>query len=82
MFWVSQSSDYSVLPELPEKKEYVIKVRMSKVQIALYEEYVEKFTKMKVEKDLFSDYKKLASVWNHPYALVIRASQEDEIKVL
>lgn len=80
---VSQSSDYSATkPGLPEKIEYVIKVRMSNVQIALYKEYLEKFAKMKVKKDLFTDYQKLASVWNHPYTLLIRASQEDEIEVL
>jgi len=82
-----QRFDYSVLkPHLQEKYEYVIKVRLSELQVKLYSEYLKNCgQRQDVKKGscLFSDYQNLLRVWNHPYGLLLRARQdEDKVRVL
>lgn len=86
-----QRFDYSVLkPQLQEKFEYVIKVRLSELQIALYSHYLENCAKKRLVQGvnkgscLFADYQNLLRVWNHPYALLLRAKLDgqDEDNVL
>lgn len=73
---------------MPEKVEYVIKVRLSNVQIALYKHYLADCAKVRLEKGVekgtfaFSDYQNLMRVWNHPYALLIPATQQNKNEVL
>ena len=81
-----QRFDSKVLaPFLPPKYEYVISVRMSKLQIQLYSYYLEHFTKSgsaqqteKVESSrLFSDFQELARVWTHPKALLLACRRRE-----
>ncbi|KAL3879997.1 hypothetical protein ACJMK2_032269 [Sinanodonta woodiana] len=77
-----QRKDYSALTKfLPPKFEYVINVRLSKVQIELYEKYLElslKHTDGVVTGRggrLFTDYQFLMRIWTHPWVLKL-----DEIR--
>ena len=65
---------------LPPKHEYVISVRLSSLQISLYQQYLDKFTSVSsLTSDgpsakfqcagLFSDYHSLMHIWTHPYVL-------------
>jgi transcriptional regulator ATRX len=71
-------------PHLQEKFEYVIKVRLSELQIKLYSQYLENCAKQREDQEvkkgtcLFADYQNLLRVWNHPYALLIRAQQDED----
>ncbi|XP_052283753.1 transcriptional regulator ATRX-like [Dreissena polymorpha] len=77
-----QRKDYSALTKfLPPKMEYVISVRLSKVQMSLYEKYLELSgvttnpdTKTKGAQ-LFKDYQALMRIWTHPWVLKL-----DEIR--
>jgi len=78
---VLQRRDYSALVKfLPPKHEYVISVRLSSLQISLYQQYLDKFTSVSsLTSDgpsakfqcagLFSDYHSLMHIWTHPYVL-------------
>ena len=82
VFFHYQRRDYSHLTKLlPAKYEYVIAVRLSAIQIKLYETYLEQ------EKSgggngngnkgagLFTDYQALMRIWTHPWVLKL-----DEIR--
>lgn len=74
-----QRFDYSVLtPFLPPKHEYVVSVKMSDMQIKMYQYYLEKHAKGVpgyVAKGkgagLFADFQELGRVWTHPRALML-----------
>jgi len=78
---VWQRRDYSALVKfLLPKHEYVVSVRLSSLQISLYQQYLDKFTSASsLTSDgpgskfqcpgLFSDYHSLMHIWTHPYVL-------------
>ena len=49
---------------LPPKYEYVIKIRMSDLQIKLYKAYLNKISITK--ENIFRDQMNLARIWTHP----------------
>ncbi|XP_041358763.1 transcriptional regulator ATRX-like [Gigantopelta aegis] len=81
-----QRRDYSSLTKfLPPKMEYVILVRLTPMQITLYEKYLE-VTGQAQEGQiisrgarLFSDYHNLMKIWTHPWVLKL-AEIRDEAK--
>lgn len=82
-----QRRDYSALTKfLPPKQEYVISVRLTEVQVELYEKYLELtgqgvdgiFTNKGAR--LFKDYQNLMKIWTHPWVLKL-AEIRDELKV-
>ena len=65
---------------MPPKHEYVVSVRLSSLQISLYQQYLDNFTSASsLTSDgpgskfhcagLFSDYHSLMHIWTHPYVL-------------
>merc|ERR1712087_61122 len=84
-----QRRDYSALTKfLPPKHEYVIKVRLSPLQIKLYTEYLDKFVHKKDQPPeekkklgaggrLFQDYQYLSRIWTHPHCLAIAQKRAD-----
>ncbi|XP_068719985.1 transcriptional regulator ATRX homolog [Montipora capricornis] len=79
-----QRMDYSVLiPFLPRKHEYVIKVRLSILQRTLYHHFLSTFvypegTLGKKGVSLFSDYQALMRIWTHPWCLKLEALRRPE----
>lgn len=79
-----QRKDYSALvPFLPRKHEYVIKVRLSLSQRKLYEHYLKTFVfpegdVCKRGVSLFSDYQALMRIWTHPWCLKLEALRRPE----
>ncbi|KAI0240586.1 Transcriptional regulator ATRX, partial [Lamellibrachia satsuma] len=64
-----QRRDYSALTKfLMPKHEYVLAIRLSPVQIELYEKYLENASGSGPMK-LFSDYQALMRIWTHPWVL-------------
>ncbi|CAG5119169.1 unnamed protein product, partial [Candidula unifasciata] len=82
-----QRRDYSALTKfLPPKQEYVISVRLTNIQIELYEKYLE-ITGQGVDgvytnkgARLFADYQNLMKIWTHPWVLKL-AEIRDELKM-
>ena len=65
---------------LPPKQEYVINVRLSELQMKLYEEYIKNHTPTENNPlshgtSLFADYQCLMRIWTHPWVLKL-----DEIR--
>ncbi|CAG5116055.1 unnamed protein product, partial [Candidula unifasciata] len=81
-----QRRDYSALTKfLPPKQEYVISVRLTSIQIELYEKYLE-LSGQGVDgvynnkgARLFGDYQNLMKIWTHPWVLKL-AEIRDELK--
>jgi len=84
----TQRKDYSCLTHfLMPKHEFVIWVRLSKIQIDLYEKYLQRLNE---GGDLtggpvrgariFSDYQNLMKIWTHPWVLRLDEIRQD-IKV-
>ncbi|XP_043490866.1 transcriptional regulator ATRX-like isoform X2 [Polistes fuscatus] len=72
-----QRFDYSVLtPFLPPKQEYVIFVRLTDVQIKLYQYYLDNLTRhfSGMKGTLFADFQALQRIWTHP--IVLRLNSE------
>ena len=77
--FVAQRKDYTELTKLlPPKHEYVISVRLSPLQIELYEKYLSVTrsergaggaAQMGAGASLFSDYQALMRIWTHPWVL-------------
>ena len=76
-----QRRDYSCLTKLlPTKHEYIISVRLSELQIELYQKYLD------LHKDhlsaptrgasLFSDYQTLMRIWTHPWVLKLEEARQ------
>ena len=87
-----QRFDYSVLmPFLPSKHEYVISVKMSDLQIKMYQYYLDRCAKGgpgastggrgRGGSGLFADFQELGRVWTHPKALFM-AQMRREVKSL
>ena len=75
--------DYTVLaPYLQPKHEYVLKIRLSSLQIQLYQQYLERFAARKSDDKgrsyLFKDCSTLRLICAHPYLLRDLARREDE----
>lgn len=74
-----QRFDYSVLtPFLPPKHEYVVSVKMSDLQIQLYQHYLEYHAKggpgnigRGKGAGLFADFQELGRIWTHPRVKII-----------
>ncbi|XP_015596106.1 transcriptional regulator ATRX isoform X1 [Cephus cinctus] len=67
-----QRFDYSVLmPFLPPKQEYVIFVKLTDVQIQLYQHYLDNFARKHrgAGGSLFADFQALQRIWTHPMVL-------------
>ncbi|XP_039283031.1 transcriptional regulator ATRX homolog isoform X2 [Nilaparvata lugens] len=67
-----QRRDYNVLtPYLPPKQEYVLSIRLTDLQVKLYERFLyNKGTITKGQKvRLLADFQLLSRVWTHPLAL-------------
>ena len=67
------------------KQEYVLSIRLSKMQIELYEKYLEraKDTAQSYGKGgkLFSDYQNLMRIWTHPWVLKLdEIRQENKVR--
>ncbi|XP_076446217.1 uncharacterized protein LOC143283763 [Babylonia areolata] len=81
-----QRRDYSALTKfLPPKQEYVISVRLSEMQMSLYEEYLNRSGQVDGQitskgARLFKDYQNLMKIWTHPWVLKL-AEIRDESKV-
>ncbi|KAL7287819.1 hypothetical protein TKK_0018194 [Trichogramma kaykai] len=76
-----QRFDYSVLtPFLPPKQEYVIFVRLTPIQIKMYQYYLENLARRHDGRNgsLFSDFQELQRVWTHPYVLRLNAAKIDK----
>ncbi|XP_067663405.1 transcriptional regulator ATRX-like isoform X2 [Haliotis asinina] len=81
-----QRRDYSALTKfLPPKFEYVISVRLSPVQIDLYEKYLDLAgigpdggpPTVNRGARLFSDYQNLMKIWTHPWVLKLAEIRAD-----
>ena len=68
---------------LPPKHEFVINVRLSEVQIKLYDHYLNTMSGRKDDgtktqcTSLFSDYQALMNVWTHPRLLQLASARYD-----
>ncbi|XP_018347089.1 PREDICTED: transcriptional regulator ATRX homolog [Trachymyrmex septentrionalis] len=73
-----QRFDYSVLtPFLPPKQEYVIFVRLTDVQVKLYQYYLENIARRLSGqgRTLFADFQALQRIWTHPLVLRLNAEK-------
>lgn len=76
-----QRCDYSALaPFLPPKCEYVISVRLSEVQVALYKHFLEHLARGRQKQagagtSLFWDFNMLRNIWTHPMLLELSAER-------
>jgi transcriptional regulator ATRX len=86
-----QRKDYSALTKfLPPKHEYVIAIRLSKVQMDLYDKYLERLQSScggdltgQVVRGarIFTDYQNLMKIWTHPWVLKMdEIRQEAKVK--
>ncbi|XP_078601570.1 uncharacterized protein LOC144876306 isoform X5 [Branchiostoma floridae x Branchiostoma japonicum] len=79
-----QRRDYSALTKfLSPKYEYVIKVRLSPLQVQLYEHFLNNATRAEniaqrvKTSSLFADYQSLMRVWTHPWVLRLNTIREE-----
>lgn len=85
----TQRKDYSALTKfLPPKHEYVVSVRLSEVQIELYEKYLNRVGHGPLEGEklrsaqLFSDYQALMRIWTHPWVLKLQEIRaENKVRI-
>ncbi|XP_018359340.1 PREDICTED: transcriptional regulator ATRX homolog isoform X1 [Trachymyrmex cornetzi] len=73
-----QRFDYSVLtPFLPPKQEYVIFVRLTDIQVKLYQYYLENVARRLSGqgRTLFADFQALQRIWTHPLVLRLNAEK-------
>ena len=68
-----QRKDYSALTKfLPPKFEYVISVRLSPIQMDLYQKHLDRGAQESIISKgarLFKDYQALMRIWTHPWVL-------------
>ena len=86
-----QRKDYSALTKfLPPKHEYVISVRLTSVQIKLYELYLQSQSRNNSGEliegsskgsgaGLFADYQQLMQIWTHPHVLKLSEIRQEKI---
>ena len=74
-----QRRDYNVLKEfLPKKFEYVLSIKLSDLQIKLYQKFLDKVkARGKAMSKLFECYQTLKKVWTHPWLLEIDAMKNE-----
>ncbi|XP_038056819.1 transcriptional regulator ATRX homolog isoform X2 [Patiria miniata] len=87
-----QRKDYSALTKfLPPKHEYVISVRLTDVQIKLYELYLGSQSRNDTGQlidgsskgsgtGLFADYQQLMQIWTHPHVLKLSEIRQEKIQ--
>ena len=75
-----QRRDYHVLKEfLPTKFEYVLSIKLSDLQIKLYQKYLDKAKASgSTMSKLFECYQTLKKVWTHPWLLEIDALKNEK----
>ncbi|XP_046823405.1 transcriptional regulator ATRX-like isoform X1 [Vespa crabro] len=76
-----QRFDYSVLtPFLPPKQEYVIFVRLTDVQIKLYQYYLDNLARhlSGMKGTLFPDFQALQRIWTHPVVLRLNSEKVEK----
>lgn len=75
-----QRCDYSILaPYLPPKYEYIINIKLSDKQEALYKKYLNTVVDsdpLARRRNLLKYYAELVKVWSHPIALTMRRSNK------
>ncbi|XP_015111784.1 transcriptional regulator ATRX [Diachasma alloeum] len=79
-----QRFDYSVLtPFLPPKQEYVIFVKLSDIQIQLYQYYIDNLARRQraAGGSLFADFQALQRIWTHPIAIKLNADKAAEKRI-
>lgn len=80
-----QRCDYSILaPYLPPKYEYIINIKLSDKQEALYKQYLNNVVDsdpLTRRRNLLKYYAELVKIWSHPIALTMRRSNkvDDEV---
>lgn len=75
-----QRFDYSVLtPFLPPKQEYVIFVKLTEIQIKMYQHYLENYARRHrgVGGSLFADFQALQRIWTHPMVMQMNAERTE-----
>ncbi|XP_074649962.1 uncharacterized protein LOC141905101 [Tubulanus polymorphus] len=88
-----QRRDYSALTRyLPPKFEYVVNIRMSPLQMDLYQKYLEKcgynedggggYMTMGKGARLFADFQKLMQIWTHPWVLKMDEVRQQNKRVV
>jgi hypothetical protein len=83
-----QRKDYEIIrPLLPSKNEYVLLIRLSPKQIALYENYllnqrgINNTNIGKIQNiQLFADFNVLSRIWTHPWVLKLNAMRMAKIE--
>ncbi|XP_044581817.1 transcriptional regulator ATRX homolog isoform X1 [Cotesia glomerata] len=78
-----QRFDYSVLtPFLPPKQEYVISIRLTPVQVKLYQYYIDNFARKHkgVGGSLFADFQALSRLWTHPFVVKLHTENSERIQ--
>eukprot|EP00116_Pleurobrachia_bachei_P000393 sb/3460655/ len=75
-----QRRDYIVLKEfLPEKYEYVLSIKLSDLQVKLYQKFLDQAKNGKAPMTrLFECYQVLKKVWTHPWLLEIDALKNEK----
>ncbi|CAG0898609.1 unnamed protein product [Darwinula stevensoni] len=73
---VQRKDDGELTPFLPPKLEYVVSVRLSPIQIDLYQHYLENYCRFRKGlrgggASLFSDFQALSRIWTHPKTLIM-----------
>lgn len=64
-------------PYLPEKYDYVLFLKLSSLQIKLYQKYLELVDK---NKSLFKNFHALQNIWTHPALLQLKLNKKTQVK--
>jgi len=74
-----QRRDYYVLKEfLPKKYEYVLSIKLSDLQVKLYQKFLQRVSgNGKIMSKIFESYQTLKKVWTHPWLLEADMKKKD-----
>ncbi|GLV36408.1 XNP [Carabus blaptoides fortunei] len=64
-------------PYLPEKYDYVLFLKLSPLQIKLYQKYLEL---VDINKSLFKNFHALQNIWTHPALLQLKLNKKTQVK--